>query len=144
MEVKWGNTNNKTPFAQTSSIIKIKCPTWNRPYTIVCNWLLCGLLKFELRTSSCQSWIRLKVTKQVKTTCACVNFLIILTLSWTRPLLYRNQFIDLLCKSMDWFLYDNNPRHERFKHWNQRFLSEMTTPPRYIYTTSSFGLKYIK
>ena len=38
---------------------------------------------------------------------------IILTLSWRRPFLYRNQSIDLLCKSMDWFLYDNALRHER-------------------------------
>ena len=27
-----------------------------------------------------------------------------------RPLSYRNQSIDLLCKSMDWFLYDNGLR----------------------------------
>ena len=31
-----------------------------------------------------------------------------LTLSWRRPLLYRNQ-------SMDWFLHDNGLRHERLK-----------------------------
>ena len=36
-----------------------------------------------------------------------------LTLSWRRLLSYRNQSIDLLCKSMDWFLYDNGLRHER-------------------------------
>ena len=36
-----------------------------------------------------------------------------LTLSWRRPLSYRNQSIDLLCKAMDWFLYDNGLRHER-------------------------------
>ena len=36
-----------------------------------------------------------------------------LTLSWRRQLSYRNQSIDLLCKSMDWFLYDNGLRHER-------------------------------
>ena len=36
-----------------------------------------------------------------------------LTLSWRRPLSHRNQSIDLLCKSMDWFLYDRNLRHER-------------------------------
>ena len=36
-----------------------------------------------------------------------------LTLSRRRPLSYRNQSIDLLCKSMDWFLYNNYPRHER-------------------------------
>ena len=38
-----------------------------------------------------------------------------LTLSWRRPLSYRNQSIDLLCKSVDWFLYDNGPRHKRVK-----------------------------
>ena len=38
-----------------------------------------------------------------------------LTLSWRRPLSYRNQSIDLLCKSMNWFLYDNSLRHERVK-----------------------------
>ena len=41
-----------------------------------------------------------------------------LTLSWRRPLSYRNQSIDLQSKSMDWFLYDNGPRHERVKRAN--------------------------
>ena len=36
-----------------------------------------------------------------------------LTLSWRRPLSYRNQSIDLLRESMDWYLYDNGLRHER-------------------------------
>ena len=31
-----------------------------------------------------------------------------LTLSWQRSLSYRNQSIDLPCKSMDWFLYDRD------------------------------------
>ena len=38
-----------------------------------------------------------------------------LTLSRRRPLSYRNQSIDLLCKSVDWFLYDNGVRLERVK-----------------------------
>ena len=38
-----------------------------------------------------------------------------LTLPWRRPLWYRNQSIDLLCKSIYWFLYDNGLRHERVK-----------------------------
>ena len=38
-----------------------------------------------------------------------------LTLSWRRPLSYRNQSIDLRSKSMDWFLYHNGLRHERVK-----------------------------
>ena len=37
-----------------------------------------------------------------------------LTLSRRRPLSYRNQSIDLLCKPMDWFLYDNGLRHQIF------------------------------
>ena len=36
-----------------------------------------------------------------------------LTLLWRRPLWYRNRSIDLLCKSMVWFLYDNGLRHEK-------------------------------
>ena len=35
--------------------------------------------------------------------------------SWRRPLLYRNQSIDLLYKSIDWFLYGNGLHHERVK-----------------------------
>ena len=31
----------------------------------------------------------------------------------TEALSYRNQSIDLMRKSMDWFLYDNGLRHER-------------------------------
>ena len=37
------------------------------------------------------------------------------TLSWRRPLSYRNQSIDLLRKSMDLFLYDNGLHNERVK-----------------------------
>ena len=45
-----------------------------------------------------------------------------LTLSWRRPLSYRIQSIDLLCKSMDWFLYDSGLRHERVKksYWHSK------------------------
>ena len=38
-----------------------------------------------------------------------------LTVSWRRPLSYRNQSIDFLLKSIDWFLYDNSFRHEKVK-----------------------------
>ena len=34
------------------------------------------------------------------------------TLSWRRSLSYRNQSINFLCKSFDWFLYDRDLRHE--------------------------------
>ena len=36
-----------------------------------------------------------------------------LTLLWLKFFSYRNQSIDLLCKSMDRFLYDRDLRHER-------------------------------
>ena len=36
-----------------------------------------------------------------------------LNLSWRRSLSYKNQSIDLLYKSMDWFLYDRDLCHER-------------------------------
>ena len=38
-----------------------------------------------------------------------------LTLSRRRPISCRNQSIDLLWKSMDWFLYDIGLRRERVK-----------------------------
>ena len=38
-----------------------------------------------------------------------------LTLSWRRSPSYRNQSIDLLFRSMDWFLYDKDLHHERVK-----------------------------
>ena len=39
----------------------------------------------------------------------------LLTLSWRRPISYKNQSIDLRSKSMDWFLYDNGLCHKRIK-----------------------------
>ena len=42
-----------------------------------------------------------------------MQFVFKLTLSWRRPLSYRNQSTDLESISMDWFLYDNGFRHER-------------------------------
>ena len=43
-----------------------------------------------------------------------------LTLSWRRPLSYRNQSIDLRSKSKDWFLYDNGLHHERVKRFSEQ------------------------
>ena len=41
------------------------------------------------------------------------RYVLPLTLSWRRSLSYRNQSIDLQGKSMNWFLYDKDLRHER-------------------------------
>ena len=43
-----------------------------------------------------------------------------LTLSWRRPLSYRNQSIDLRSKSMDWFLCDNSLHHERVQGFSEQ------------------------
>ena len=52
----------------------------------------------------------------------------LLTLSRRGPLSYRNQSIDLLCKSMDWFLYDNGLRHERVKNIDEDKLLHKIKP----------------
>ena len=53
----------------------------------------------------------------------------LLILSWRRSLSYRNRPINLRSKSMDWFLFDKDLRHERFKRplrycFRARFRSE--------------------
>ena len=46
-----------------------------------------------------------------------------LTLSWQRPISYRNQSIDLQSKSMGGFLYDIGLHHERVNRLNRKQLS---------------------
>ena len=48
----------------------------------------------------------------------------VLTPSWRRSLSCRNQLIDFPSKSMEWFLYDRDLRHERVKHLDGRFTSD--------------------
>ena len=49
---------------------------------------------------------------------------VVLTLSWRRPLSYRNRSIDLRSKSMDCLLYDNGLRHEIVKEiWANSYIS---------------------
>ena len=88
---------------------------------------------------SCESWIFMKekpdwkkeqktgnyALQHVRTDSWCMWMKSVLNLSWRRSLLYKNQSIDLLNKSMDWFLYDKNLRHERVNalllaciHWD--------------------------
>ena len=55
-----------------------------------------------------------------------------LTLSRRRPLSYRNQSINLLCKSMDWFLYDNGLRLERVKRRLHKMVKGTQTIRRYF------------
>ena len=46
---------------------------------------------------------------------------ILLTLSWRKSFPYRNQSIDLLCKSMEWFLYDRDIVVDQAKKLFQMF-----------------------
>ena len=47
----------------------------------------------------------------------------------TESLSHRNQSIDLLCKSMNWFLYDEELRHEREKMKRLLAFSKAINPP---------------
>ena len=49
----------------------------------------------------------------------------------TKALLNRNQFIDLLCKSIDWFLYDRKLRYERVKLYVLTIISIETSAEPY-------------
>ena len=37
---------------------------------------------------------------------------------------YKNKSIDLLCKSMDWFLYEGNTGISWVKNWNEMFINQ--------------------
>ena len=68
-----------------------------------------------------------------------------LTLSWRRPLSYRNQSIDLQSKSMDWFLYDKDLRHERVKKscsWNNAWHLSVTMCKRVKIIKKKNGKKF--
>ena len=54
---------------------------------------------------------------------------VFVSISLPRPLSYRNQFIDLLCKSMDWFLYDNGLRQYCYLagSWINPFCTNLVT-----------------
>ena len=55
----------------------------------------------------------------------------LLNLSWWRSLSYRNQSIDFLRRSMDWFLYDNGLLNERIKKCNKPLLEKNETKVSY-------------
>ena len=68
--------------------------------------------------------------QHVKTDSGCMWMKNALNFLWRWSLLYRNQSIDLQNKSMNWFLYDKNPRPERVNaflleciHWDQGVIS---------------------
>ena len=60
-----------------------------------------------------------------------------LTLSWRRSLSYRNHPIDLICKSVDWFLYDRDLRHERVNMDNESVGAILTLDPFFFFFLKS-------
>ena len=68
-----------------------------------------------------------------------------LTLSWRMPFSYRNQSIDLLRISMDWFLYDNDLCHERVKNLlscKSCIIEFIQFISHWIYRKSYYQIKY--
>ena len=71
-------------------------------------FLCCKLTNSEAYSEPCQTTTKelfAKIINDLKR--------LTLTLSWLSSLLYRNQSIYFLCKSMDCFLYDKDIRYER-------------------------------
>ena len=72
------------------------------------------------------------------------------TLSWRRSLSYRTQSIDLQNKSMDWFLYDRDLRHEKIKRqlWNYKLnqtfqIRIIHCSNKYLWKNEKYVLQYI-
>ena len=81
----------------------------NNDLQVISNWSIQWKMQFNLdHNKQAQKDYTFWKNQIMKTL-----FLYYLTLSWRRPMSYRNQSIDLLRKSMDWFLYDIDLHHER-------------------------------
>ena len=65
-----------------------------------------------------------------------------LALSWPKSISYRNQSLDFLCKSMDWFLYDRDLRHKKVKmeKWNKNTNVVLVS---LILTLNTFSITFI-
>ena len=69
-----------------------------------------------------------------------------LTLSWRRAL-YRSQSIDLFCKSIDWFLFDNGLRMKQLKKeslFTNFFVQHVLSVCTFILFTSTRFTRFIK
>ena len=72
-------------------------------------------IETNLKVAKCKIGVQNASTRKTSMCGKYNSFALALTLSWWRSLSYRNQSIDLLCKSMNWFLYDRDLRLERVK-----------------------------
>ena len=68
-----------------------------------------------------------------------------LTLSQRRPISYQNQSINLLCKSMDWFLYDISLHRERVKYTqNRKHVSVISKKQRIVQSIKIIKLQLLQ
>ena len=78
------------------------------------------------------SYPELLVTVKTNVTTEIFNFNYnTITFWWRRSQSYRNQYIDLLCKSMDRFLYDRDLRHERVNYCVHRLTFILNFPVKH-------------
>ena len=73
--------------------------------------------------------LQFKVKELFVNSCESGIFFWFLTLPWRRSLSYGNQSNDLQRKSMDWFLYERDFRHERVK----REMAFITWTPKVLH-----------
>ena len=118
MFLKISQNSQKNTFARASFLIKLQAReefseiTKNAFFTEHLWWL---------QVSKAPQVSKAAPNHNLNWTCTCCSDNVhgsngcLLTLSWLRSLSYRNQSTDLLCKSMDWFLYDTDLGHERVK-----------------------------
>ena len=81
---------------------------------------------YEFSCTFTKYYVFLHKNKSLPSRLSLVNldkFINMYWLSWRRFLSYRNQTIDLLCKSMDWLIYDWISRHERVKEILNPFMA---------------------
>ena len=64
-----------------------------------------------------------------------------LTLSWRRSQSYKNQFINLLCKSPDWFLYVRELCHEGLKELTKSSEPHLVKHSQRLITNQFYLLK---
>ena len=62
----------------------------------------------------------------------------LLTLSKPTSLSYRNQFIDLLYKSMGWFLHDKDLHHGRVEYYLQEVIQRSQMSGKLIVTSTNY------
>ena len=78
--------------------IRRKLPIWGHllKKSLMENFIFCAVLRYTYDTHDMKNECYKKINEQSEATP--------LTLSWQRSLSYKNHYIDLQSKSMDWFL----------------------------------------